>query len=225
VISGSGSGKYYAGVTVMITANPAAPGKAFDRWTSDYGVTFANANSQSTTFTMLAEFVMVTATYIDLESDVYAISVQNDGNGTAYANVNSATAGAEIRLTAVGNQGYRLKEWEVIRGNVTIVNNRFIMPPSNVTVKAHFEPGVGVDELTIDNGKLSIYPNPVRDKLTINNGQLTIDNVEIYDLAGRKQKIIFNFQFSIFNSIDVSHLPRGVYILKVDNKTAKFVKE
>ena len=64
---------------------------------------------------------------------------------------------------------------------------------------------------------------------TMDNGQLTIDNVEVFDIYGRKQKIIVNSQFSILNSIDVSHLASGVYFLKISNNSKtvvlKFVKE
>ena len=51
----------------------------------------------------------------------------------------------------------------------------------------------------------------------------------IFDIYGRKQKIIFNSQFSILNSIDISHLPASSYILRVstDNGVVmrKVVKE
>ncbi|HHV03336.1 MAG TPA: LPXTG cell wall anchor domain-containing protein, partial [Bacteroidales bacterium] len=54
-----------AGDTVTITANTPAAGKVFDKWTSEDGVTFANASSSTTTFTMPAKEVTVTATYKD----------------------------------------------------------------------------------------------------------------------------------------------------------------
>jgi len=72
---------------------------------------------------------------------------------------------------------------------------------------------------------ISIYPNPTTGKLTIDNGELIIENVEIYDVFGRKQEIIVNYQLSTINSIDVSHLPAGMYYLKVGNQTARFVKK
>jgi hypothetical protein len=67
VVSGSdgANGKYEAGVTVNITANAPASGKVFDTWTSNDGVTFANANNAQTSFVMPAKDVTVTATYKD----------------------------------------------------------------------------------------------------------------------------------------------------------------
>ncbi len=69
----------------------------------------------------------------------YTITVQNDGNGNAYADVNSAVQGTEIALTATANSGYKFKEWQVISGEVTITNNQFTMPAANVIIKATFE--------------------------------------------------------------------------------------
>jgi alpha-tubulin suppressor-like RCC1 family protein len=70
----------------------------------------------------------------------YSITVENDGNGTASANIASAAEGSEITLTATPANGYQFKEWQVISGGVTISVNSFIMPGQNVTVKAIFEP-------------------------------------------------------------------------------------
>ena len=70
---------------------------------------------------------------------VYAVTVENDGNGSASAAPASAAMGDEITLTAAPNSGYRFKAWEVVSGGVTISNNKFIMPAGNVTVKAIFE--------------------------------------------------------------------------------------
>jgi len=70
-----------------------------------------------------------------------------------------------------------------------------------------------------------IYPNPTTGELIIENGELRIENVEIYNIVGQKQKIIFNFQFSTFNSIDISHFPAGTYFIKVGNSAQKFIKK
>ena len=69
----------------------------------------------------------------------FTISVKTDGNGTASASLAKAAANTEITLSATPNEGYRFKEWEVISGGVTIVEDKFIMPDSDVEVKAIFE--------------------------------------------------------------------------------------
>ena len=69
----------------------------------------------------------------------YTVTVNNDGNGTGTATPSTAVAGKEITLTATPNTGYHFKEWQVISGDVTIKDNKFIMPSANVEVKAIFE--------------------------------------------------------------------------------------
>ena len=69
----------------------------------------------------------------------YTVTVSNDGNGTGTATPSTAAAGTTITLTATPNTGYHLKEWEVISGGVTIVDDKFTMPNAHVEVKAIFE--------------------------------------------------------------------------------------
>ena len=69
----------------------------------------------------------------------YTITVKTDGNGTASASHVKAVVGTEITLTATPDTGYHFKEWQVMRGNVTIKDDKFTMPDSDVEVKAVFE--------------------------------------------------------------------------------------
>ena len=69
----------------------------------------------------------------------YTVTVTNDGNGIGTATPSTAAAGTEITLTATPNEGYHLKEWEVMSGGVTIKDDKFLMPNDNVEVKAIFE--------------------------------------------------------------------------------------
>ena len=69
----------------------------------------------------------------------YAVIVRDDGHGTGSADPASATAGTEITLTAAPNAGYYFKEWQVMSGDVTVRDDKFTMPGSDVEVKAIFE--------------------------------------------------------------------------------------
>ena len=69
----------------------------------------------------------------------YTVTVTTEGGGTASASPAKAAAGTEITLTATPNTGYHFKEWQVISGNVTIKDDKFLMPDSNVEIKAIFE--------------------------------------------------------------------------------------
>ena len=69
----------------------------------------------------------------------YAVTVRDDGHGTGSADPVSATAGTEIALTATPNTGYHFKEWQVMSGDVTVRDDKFTMPGSDVEIKAIFE--------------------------------------------------------------------------------------
>jgi hypothetical protein len=59
------AGPYEEGASVSITAGEPADGKVFDTWTTSAGGSFTDATKESTTFTMPANAVTVTATYKD----------------------------------------------------------------------------------------------------------------------------------------------------------------
>ena len=69
----------------------------------------------------------------------YSVTAKGDGNGTASASPAKAVAGTEITLSAKADSGYHFKEWQVVKGGMTITNNKFTMPAENVEVKAIFE--------------------------------------------------------------------------------------
>ena len=69
----------------------------------------------------------------------FTISVKTDGNGTASASLAKAAANTEITLSATPNEGYHFHEWQIMSGGVTIKDDKFTMPDSNVEIKAIFE--------------------------------------------------------------------------------------
>ena len=69
----------------------------------------------------------------------YTVTVTNDGNGNGTATPSTAAAGTTIILTVTPNEGYHFKEWQIMSGGVTIKDDKFTMPDSNVEVKAIFE--------------------------------------------------------------------------------------
>jgi hypothetical protein len=84
------------------------------------------------------------------------------------------------------------------------------------------EPTVGIEEEQLTN--LTISPNPANEKLTINYGENIIKEVELYDISGKLLNIFSNIEATI-TTLNISHLQSGVYFLKIDGKTIKFVKE
>ena len=142
---GDGSGSMDS-VTVKAGANYTLPEcgftapddqefKAWEIGGMEYEVGDSYTVNEDTEIKALWENSVITPT-------TYTVTVTTEGNGTASANPSTAEALTEITLTATPNRGYHFKEWQVISGGVTIKDDKFLMPDSNVEVKAIFEEDV-----------------------------------------------------------------------------------
>ena len=125
-----------AGTTITLTATP-NKGYHFKEWQVMSGGVTIKDNK----FTMPNDNVEVKAVF---EEDVpapteFTITMKTDGNGTASASHAKAIVGTTITLTATPKTGYHFKEWQVISGSVTIKDDKFTMPDSEVEIKAIFE--------------------------------------------------------------------------------------
>lgn len=69
----------------------------------------------------------------------YSVNVSATEGGSASADVERAAKGSKVTLTATANKGYHFKEWNVLKGNVSIENNAFEMPDGSVSIQAVFE--------------------------------------------------------------------------------------
>ena len=112
-----------------------------------YPVAFSNSYKKDYANYFFADDANAYVEYKDdqrlyLVSDVplvtYDVTVETEGGGTASASPETAAADTEITLTAVPAPGYAFDHWEVVKGDVTITDNRFLMPAGAVTVKAVF---------------------------------------------------------------------------------------
>ena len=123
-----------AGTEITLSATPNS-GYVFKEWEVVSGGVTITGNK----FTMPANDVTIKAHFEATSEPTYSVTVQDDGNGTGSASPTSAEAGTEITLSASPDSGYVFKDWEVISGGVTVSENKFTMPATDVTVKAHFE--------------------------------------------------------------------------------------
>jgi endonuclease I/chitodextrinase len=82
------------------------------------------------------------------------------------------------------------------------------------------------NESTIDKTALSVYPNPVKNgQLNVNGKNLSeILSAQIFDFTGKLVQTIAQ-PFKNSNKIALKNLPKGVYILKAGNNSAKFIVE
>ena len=108
-------------------------------------------------------------TYTAPSTEKYQINIDNLTNGTITASAEEAVEGAEISLTITPNAHYALKDGSLVVLNettsdeITVTNNKFKMPASDVLVSAEF---VEVPKYTVlysvlgeDAGSEDVYAN------------------------------------------------------------------
>jgi hypothetical protein len=104
VNSGKGGGSYTNGALVEIAANAPAAGQIFDQWTGDTQYV-ASVSSASTTVTMPAQAVSVTATYKDI---AYTLTGSAGANGTASPSTTNVVYNGSVHFTITANSYYRI---------------------------------------------------------------------------------------------------------------------
>jgi len=171
-----GGSSYEYRETVTIYAGTAPSGQQFKNWTAAPAVTFASANSPTTTFTMPANAVTVTANFEAIPADKYAVTVSSKGGGASGGG--SYAAGQTVTINAGSDPfGHRFKDWTVTNGGVGLANansktTTFIMPGNAVTVTANFYEvptySVTIKSDGINASKDSSYREG--DEVTINAG-------------------------------------------------------
>ena len=100
----------------------------------------------------------------------YNITVNQPQHGTINAPA-QAYAQATVTLTATPETGYCLSSWDVRDANnnsITVTNNQFTMPESNVTVTATFVPGMAVTLASVMHGTISADTEYALQGTTIN---------------------------------------------------------
>ena len=134
-----GSSKIPYGATVSITA-AADDSYVFSSWTATLDA--YNTTANPLVFTMPADNVEIEGSFVSAATE-YAIDIDGDvTGGSIAASANSATAGTEITLTPTPASGYQFVSWTVLDGSaneVTVINNKFTMPGSDVLVSATFK--------------------------------------------------------------------------------------
>lgn len=93
---------------------------------------------------------------------------------------------------------------QIVEANSTVVKDASIMGTEDLTKKA-----------------LLIFPNPVNQKLSV-SGLEKVENFQMYSIDG---KLLKTGNLAPEQSIDVSKLAKGVYILKIAGKSLKFIKD
>jgi uncharacterized delta-60 repeat protein len=171
---------------------------------------------------------------------VRAIELQNDGKivvGGNFTSYNGVTENRIITLNSDGSKntafingsGFDGDVWtiEQLADGKILVGGDFSTYKGNSTsaylIKLHTEQSLSTTSFDAANTFI-IYPNPVQDVLHLQANNFTsIKAVKIYDLQG---KVVLE---DTNDTINVSNLSNGLYIIKVTTKegefTKKFIKE
>lgn len=151
-------------------------------------------------------------------SSYFSITVSDAQNGTVKASPLKAFNGETITLTTYPAAGYKLKEFIVKdKGGkaITVTNNQFTMPESNVTVAAEFEvdPGTPVSSTpqATDNTKVWSFNSTIYIESTPDA------KYNIIDLNGRIIKSATTK--STHEEIQISK--SGVFVVIINNKGFK----
>ena len=120
-----------AGETITITANPAKPGKVFDKWTCETaGVTieFASATNSKTTFVMPAANIEIKAHFRDIEAaPSIEIKVEGGTGGGTYKQ------GDEVTVTAEEKDGKVFTGWQDESGKIVSTNKSYTFTVTEAT--------------------------------------------------------------------------------------------
>ena len=140
VNGGIGGGSYAAGATVTITADTAPDGQRFTGWTVNAGgVILTNASSATTTFTMPAQAVTVTANFetIITPPTEYTVTFDAQGGNVAPATMKT-TAGKLQSLPVPTKSSHTFEGWftQSSGGEKITVDNVFT---ADTTIYAHWK--------------------------------------------------------------------------------------
>lgn len=141
--------------------------------------------------------------------------------------VKSQTVFLDIRKWSGDNQKIELKALNKITfSSNDLVLNYFSGTNENIATSLIqnivFSKATGFKDVNADKSTVLVYPNPSNDFITIKNTPEIEVNITIYSISGIQ---IMSLQsYSVNEPINISHLNKGIYILKVNNKTLKFTK-
>ena len=122
--------------------------------------------------------------------------------------------GSRIEIKAVSNEGYRFVDWsDGVTDSV-----RTIMVISDINLVANFAEITGIDD--VEAAIESLWPNPTADIVNVSVSR-TIEAV-LYDLSGRRVATYTLNEGN--NTLDLSALQSGVYMLRTEGTVSKIVK-
>ncbi len=158
----------------------------------------------------------------------YKYNPQNNDQAQVYLDFqknNSNIGGSFINLNASSTYQYAelpfqlgdVPDHVIIQAISTLWQNKNVAFVSSTLLldNVYFKSSLNTNNPNIGETTISLWPNPVADKLKISNFTADVRSIDIYNIAGRK--VLSGALLS--NSIDVSMLSKGAYIVKINTST------
>jgi hypothetical protein len=84
---------------------------------------------------------------------------------------------------------------------------------------------VGADEIETGENEILIYPNPASGRLTVGSRQSAVESIELFDMTGRRAFSQQQTTNSNLQSIDISSLTSGMYIVRIRTENREVLKK
>ena len=94
---------------------------------------------------------------------------------------------------------------------------------SSFQAKFKVRDNVGIEEAATDN--ISVYPNPAQDRVTVSTGSEPLRKVQLYNMLGQNVREYATGGTASECTLDVSALPKGMYLLKIQSGKSNIVKK
>jgi hypothetical protein len=231
----AGSTNYQNPVFVIVEAPLLSPDKyePNNTYSQAYALPVTFSGNKATINTTGSNF------HVGTDNDYYKINLPTGYNYTLKPRLYDAYNGGNGKYTADALFSYSTNSgstWsdtydDVMTGNISMQNGGsiyFHVAPYFLVEKGTYLLEIAIDRIpitgieTIDISSLiTVFPNPAQDKITIQSPR-TIEQLVFYDLSG---KMVHQIHNPMESTVDISHLAKGVYFLKIDNKVVKVVKE
>ncbi|PWG06651.1 GH39 family glycosyl hydrolase [Polaribacter aquimarinus] len=146
--------------------------------------------------------------------EVFNVTISKEGNGLLNYKSGTSFSGQKFELNAISDQGWKFQGWT---GDIQSTENPLtITVTSNLNIKATFIQ----ENLSIDNNNLKnsfvVFPNPSASGVfTIKNHNS--ENWEVYSVTGVK------LLSGKGNTVDISNLSQGLYIIKIKDSFKKIL--
>jgi hypothetical protein len=131
-----------------------------------------------------------------IDKDIYVAGGQTDGVGMLWKNGNTP-------IILSGEDIYDL----------SFASSVFVEGSNN-----------GIVEMEVEQ-TICIYPNPTTGTLKIISNKSRVENVEIFDMYGRKQNVRVENLFSSESRLNISQLSAGIYFVKIFTEAGEAIKK